>query len=286
VVRRDGSKRLLGDYGTASWSPHGLYVAAADDRQLLALEPDGDVRWSLARPVPHHTAWSPDGFRIAYLSRGDLRLVGADGAGDHLLARGVAPLAPAWRPGSPRRLAYATAAGRVRVLDLKSGSSRLLFGAGAPARALAWSAQGSRLLVATRARIFVLDPRGGIVRDWPVPEGERVAAAALSPDGARTAVVLRGAPGRRSRLLLLDRRRPPRDLFAGPGVFDGVFFSPDGRWLLLAWRTADEWVFLEPRHPRRVLAVSGIAEQFDPGTTSRPAFPSVAGWCCPLAPGG
>jgi hypothetical protein len=119
-----------------------------------------------------------------------------------------------------------------------------------------------------------------------VPEGERVAAAALSPDGARTAVVLRGAPGRRSRLLLLDRRRPPRDLFAGPGVFDGVFFSPDGRWLLLAWRTADEWVFLEPRHPRRVLAVSGIAEQFDPGTTSRPAFPSVAGWCCPLAPGG
>ena len=67
----------------------------------------------------------------------------------------------------------------------------------------------------------------------------------------------------------------------GLGRFDDVVYSPDGEWLLLAWRSADQWLFLNPAHPRRVVAVADIAAQFDPGTTSPPAFPAVAGWCCP-----
>ena len=60
-----------------------------------------------------------------------------------------------------------------------------------------------------------------------------------------------------------------------------LLYSPDGEWLLLAWRSADQWLFLNPADPRRVVAISDIAAQFDPGTTSPPSFPKLAGWCCP-----
>ena len=82
VVREDGSKRLLGDYDFATWSPHGLFVAAARGRELLALEPDGDPRWTLAaRGRIADPRWSPSGFRIAYRSGDDLRVVAGDGTG-------------------------------------------------------------------------------------------------------------------------------------------------------------------------------------------------------------
>ena len=50
IVREDGSKRLLGDYDEATWSPHGVYVAVAEGRELAALDIDGDVRWTFPAP--------------------------------------------------------------------------------------------------------------------------------------------------------------------------------------------------------------------------------------------
>jgi hypothetical protein len=287
VVGEDGSQRLLGAYSQATWSPRGLYVAAVEGRRLAALEPDGDPRWTLSRPAPvTDPAWSPDGFRIAYLSGGDLRLVAGDGTGDRLLARDVAPVVPAWRPGTPRRLAFAAPGGHVLVAEPDgAASARLLFGAGRRPLSLAWSVDGSRLLVATRTRIFLLDPRGGIVRDWPVPDGLRLQSAALAPDGRSIAVVLRSAPARRGELLLLGEGSARRRLFAGPGRFGDTLFSPDGRRLLLAWPSADEWVLLDLRRPGRVRAVGDIAFRFAPGATSPAAFPRLAGWCCPLLSG-
>ena len=49
---RMGRKRRLGDYEEASWSPRGLFVVATSDRRVVALEPDGDVRWTVTRPRP------------------------------------------------------------------------------------------------------------------------------------------------------------------------------------------------------------------------------------------
>ena len=49
-ARRTGRSRRLGGYRDAAWSPFGRFVAAAGENELVALEPDGDVRWSLARP--------------------------------------------------------------------------------------------------------------------------------------------------------------------------------------------------------------------------------------------
>ena len=50
VVARDGSRRLLGSYTGATWSPHGLYVAAWSGADLSAVAPDGRVAWRLRTP--------------------------------------------------------------------------------------------------------------------------------------------------------------------------------------------------------------------------------------------
>ena len=101
IVREDGSKRLLGDYDEASWSPRGLFVAAAKGRELIAVDPAGEVRWTIDAPGPvSDPRWGGIGFdtRIAYRSGDDLWVVDGDGSDERLLARDVAPVAPAWRP--------------------------------------------------------------------------------------------------------------------------------------------------------------------------------------------
>ena len=57
VVEQDGSKRLLGRYREASWSPFGRFVVASRANELVALTPEGDVRWSLARPNVRFPRW-------------------------------------------------------------------------------------------------------------------------------------------------------------------------------------------------------------------------------------
>ena len=67
VVQADGSRRLLGAYAAAAWSPHGLFVAAASSRTLSAVEPDGTPHWSITAPGRvRDPRWSPSGFQIAY----------------------------------------------------------------------------------------------------------------------------------------------------------------------------------------------------------------------------
>jgi hypothetical protein len=281
IVREHGSKRLLGAYRESSWSPRGLYVAATSEHELAAIDPLGEVRWALARGGPvRGPAWAPDGYRVAYLNGGEIRLVAGDGSGDRLLDMGVAPIAPSWQWGGERVLSYVTRGGRVRTLQTDTG--RVLFEARVPPGtiSLAWSANGERLLIVGRRWIEALDRRGG--RAWAVeaPAGTDIGAAAIAPGGDRAATVLVSASGGHSRLAMLGPGGDGRVLFAGLGRFDGVTYSPDGRWLLLAWRSADEWLFLNPDRPRRVVAVADIAAQFDPGTTSPPSFPAVAGWCC------
>ena len=113
VVQADGSKRRLGGWREASWSPFGRFVVVARANELAALEPDGDVRWSLARPRVRFPRWAGDRIdtRIAYVSGRSLRVVAGDGTGDRLLRRNVASVAPAWLPGEGFRLAYTDRAG-------------------------------------------------------------------------------------------------------------------------------------------------------------------------------
>ena len=96
---------------------------------------------------------------------------------------------------------------------------------------------------------------------------------AVPPTGTALALLLRR--GERSEVAILDRGRFHR-VFSGAGRFTGLEWSPDGRWLLVAWKDADQWVFIRSAHVRRIRAVSGISAQFGGGS-----FPTLAGWCCP-----
>jgi hypothetical protein len=283
IVHPDGAKRLLGDYAESAWSPHGLFVAATTRHQLAAVEPDGTVRWTLARPGPVRLpSWNgPDGYRVAYLDGGTLRVVNGNGLDDRLLARRAAPVAPAWQPGPEHVLAFARRDGRVEALGADDRTRRFATAPGERPLSLQWSPGGSRLMVARPGGIELLDDLGAVRRRYDAPAGTRVVAASLAPAGSRVALILahRGT----SRLVLTAPGSAPRTLFSGPGRFSGVEWSPSGGRLLLAWRSADQWLFLSPRGgAARPAAVANVAAQFAPGQElSRSApFPALAGWCC------
>ena len=66
-------------------------------------------------------------------------------------------------------------------------------------------------------------------------------------------------------------------LFAGPGVFGDVAWSPNGRWLLLNWPSADQWLFVSGG---RVHAVGNIAQEFPRHDKLGPRLQIASRWCC------
>ncbi|MBA3384426.1 MAG: PD40 domain-containing protein [Actinobacteria bacterium] len=270
VVAADGSKRRLGDYESASWSPFGRFVAASRPNELAALEPDGDVRWKLARRGVRTPVWAGtrSDTRIAYVTDGRLHVVGGDGRRDVEAGGSTSPallVPPAWRPGSAFEIAYLDTRGYITVLGterpgLNWRSIRLR-----DARALLWSPRGDRLLVVGRDRLVWLRASDGVARVERLPG---VASVAFAPDG-RLAVVRRN--GARSDVLVDGRVR-----FSGTGTFADPTWSPDGRWVLVSWPNADQWLFVRAAGPRRVRAVANVSRQFDSA-----APPRIAGWISP-----
>jgi hypothetical protein len=280
IVRADGAKRLLGSYEESTWSPHGLYVAATKRHQLAAVDPGGEVRWTIARRGRMgDPAWSPDGFRIAYRNGNQLRVVAGDGSGDRAFASAVAPVGPAWAPGAGRALSF-VADGLVRTLSVDTGTQLSSAPAPVGTRRLEWSRDGSRLLVISPRELQLRARSGALLWRRQAVDGADFGAAALSPSGREVATVLIHRAAARGELLRLGPGEAPRRLFSGLGRLGEVVYSPDGRWLLLTWRSADQWLFLNPAHPGRVLAISDVSAQFAPGATAPAAFPEVAGWCC------
>jgi hypothetical protein len=301
VVHPDGSKRLLGDYAEASWSPHGLFAVVTRGHELAAVEPDGTPRWTLTRPAQVELArWNgPDGFRIAYLEGRALRVVNGDGTGDRFIAGGAAAVAPAWRSGPSHEVAYATRHGA--VVAFSADSRRRIFatapsagprppasdvgarpgvsGIAPDTRVLSLQWSGARLLVTREDRVELLGTGGRPVWTWTPSAGSRVSSATAAPGGDRVALVT--TDGGTSRVLLIAKAHPARVLFAGPGNFAAPRWSPEGRWLLLPWTSADQWLFLEPGSGTGKLhAVAHLARQFSPGDPTAARFPSVVGWCC------
>lgn len=277
VVSSDGSKRLLGPYREASWSPFGRFVVAARPNELAAVDPRGHVRWTLDRPAARLPRWggTPTDTRIAYVSRRQLRVVAGDGTGDRLLGRDAAPVAPAWRPGGGFVLAFVRA-GRVVVLDTATGRRLWQHRVGV-VLSLAWSGRGDRLLVRGSRSLLVLDAAGH--SRFALAPSQAVApieAAALSPDGRALAFAQR-ADGR-SELRVISTLAPgaaeARRVFSGQGTFTGLEWSPNGRWLLVAWPEADQWLFLRSAGIRAVRGVSQVSAQFEG------SFPVLEGWCC------
>ena len=110
-------------------------------------------------------------------------------------------------------------------------------------------------------------------------ELELVIDGALAPDGRQLALVLGGTSDEVVLESLLGRGGAPRRVLAGSGLRQ-VLWSPDGRWLLVSWPAADQWVFVRVAGRPRIAAVSHIAHQLSPGG----GFPQLDGWCCTASP--
>jgi hypothetical protein len=297
VVQPDGSRRLLGDYEAASWSPHGLFVAAAKGRTLSALEPDGTPRWSItaARRVAA-PSWSPSGERIAYRSGFDLRVIAGDGTGDRLLAGATAAgtppdarispayVPPAWSPTGENALAYVTGAGQLRILDSETGAEL----AAAPALQritwMDWADGGRKILEASpeALRLRPVWPAGhpsrpapGEAHRLPLPPRATVVDATLAPERQLIAASITywRKHGTRSEVVVYGPEGTTRTLLTVPGSLGQVAWSPDGRRLLVAWPGANQWLFL-PIGRGKGRAVANVSHVFSS------SFPRVEGWCC------
>jgi WD40-like Beta Propeller Repeat len=271
VVQSDGSKRLLAGYRDASWSPHGLYLAAVHGNELRALEPDGDVHWSIARRGDlSRPRWSFDGYRIAYFAGRTLRVVNGDGTGDRVLTRDVRPGPAAWQPNT-HTLAYVNRNGDVQIANVDRRNRTATVQTHGEPLQLVWAANGRRFLAVERHELEVFWQRGPRIGGIQLGRARPVAAA-IAPTGNRYAFVETRA-GRSAVHLTGLLGGPTIRLFTGTGAFAGINWSPDGRWLLLDWPTPDQWLFI--RTPlRKIVAVSNVRANFGPN-------PSPAGWCCP-----
>ena len=294
VLQPDGSRRLLGRYREATWSPRGLFVAVAAGRTLSAVEPDGTPRWSIsASDRISDPRWSPSGFRIAYGTGGTLRVVRADGTKDALVGPASAAVPPSWFPPGLHLLAYVDGGRRVVVAETDTNTSMDAVDASPGVVGLGWSADGHELVEFSRRAIWIRDVRmsklaGGLrldtARRLPLPAAAVVRAAAFSPRGRTIAVLLDRSPGPgppRSEALLIDPAGgPARRLFGVSGHLTELAWSPDGRRLLLAWPAADQWLFVPVEGGARLRAIGDVAAVFAPGNASRATYPRVEGWCC------
>ena len=160
------------------------------------------IQGSPAAPLEVQTlAWSPDGRRISFVSRGgtyDVYVMNADGSGQRKLARDARLATPAWSPDG-RMIAFERRDGfnRLYVVNADGSGLRNLADAnGQPLSPPTWSPDGRKLAFVNSGGVFVINADGSGQR--PLTRRQRAgrsASPAWSPDGRKIAFVHDGGCG-------------------------------------------------------------------------------------------
>jgi hypothetical protein len=180
IVQRDGSRRLLGPYHDASWSPHGLFVAAVrGGRELVALDPKGNVRWVKPQQrLVRSPRWSYEGYRIAYFVGSILHVINGDGTGDRTIGPADPRVPPRWL-GTTHEVTYTTRDGSARVVDADRPASARTLGHGREARGEPRPGTGSLARIERRGPRSIVTVGGTQV----FAGAGRLGGLAWSPDG-------------------------------------------------------------------------------------------------------
>jgi Tol biopolymer transport system component len=245
VMNADGARprRVRSESGSdfsegPTWSPDGRTLLFAtfrleSDLEIAIVNADGSRLRRLTRNTvhDHSPAWSSSRRRIAFVRRGVVWLMNADGSRQRRL---VAGSAPTWAP-SGLQIAFATARG-VHVVGVGGGASRFVAAGTMPA----WSPRARDLALVRGLGVVLVDLSSGAERtladysrvcpianeltaiaglDWS-SDGQRLLVTVVCDDGrfsSASAQVVR-ADGEGGTALPIDDIFPTR-----------VAFSPDGR---------------------------------------------------------
>jgi WD40 repeat protein len=175
-------------------------------------------------------------------------------------------------------LAYSGRDGRIHVVDTDTDRERWSSGKGEPAIQLEWSADGTRLLALGPRTLRVYQGNGRLLRTIR----HAGAPASVAFRRGRTFAFARRLDSGRSEVVLMpaEREGEPQSVFRGIGAFGAIGWSPDRRWLLVPWPSADQWVFVRVGTAPRIVTESEITRYFSPAAAGG-VFPTLSGWCCP-----
>jgi hypothetical protein len=223
IVEHDLKTVSLAEFTEADWSAKGNYVLLNRHDELFVRDARGKTYWTLARPRIGHLAWSGgDGYRVAYRSGRQLRVVAGDGSGDRLIEPVTGEVTPSWRPGraGAHVLAYALPRGQVNLRDVDGPrtSGRVLLPPGRPVESLAWVTP-DRLLVLRAGRLLLVDGAGRVLSRMARPGDGRITALTASSSTRSAAFVWRGPRDRTS--VVWSVRFPVRRAGAGRAAAPG-----------------------------------------------------------------
>jgi hypothetical protein len=173
-------------------------------------------------------------------------------------------------------VAYADAKGRVVVADAETRKVEWRSNPGPPVVALAWTDE-ERLAVLGERELLLFDAPAKLRATVALPEDSQGTGLAVRPGGRELAYTTYSPRTGGGSLYLLDTKAgTSRLLFAGPGRFGRPVWSPDGVFLLVAWRAADEWLFVPAARSGAVAVEASVSEL----VAGQAGFPQPLGWCC------